>query len=70
METAVVYDFMERKRMVEQFKFSSRKQYEDELARLILLTSNPRKKKNDPDYEKQYEEVMEEYLRFSAQDDA
>ena len=42
----------------ENFCFSNRKEYEDELVRLLKTCSKSKKKKE------RYEELLEEYLRF------
>jgi hypothetical protein len=55
----------------EKFRFVSRKQYEDEIKRLISLTGLPRKKLttmgHDPSaLDEMYEALVEEYVCFCS----
>lgn len=46
------------------FRFSTKQEYEEEMKR-IIVTQNSRRKR-DVNLEEQYEELVEEYLKFCA----
>jgi hypothetical protein len=45
-----------------EFRFATKKEYEDEMKRLIVSKNS--KRKRDVSLEEQYEELVEEYLKF------
>lgn len=53
------------------FRFGSRKEYEEEMKRVISLKNSPRKLKGaDPEeLEEIYEVLVEEYLSFCASEE-
>lgn len=55
----------------EEFRFNSKKEYEDEIKRLISAKSSisKKKKKNQEMLDETYELLIEEYLRFCAKED-
>jgi len=57
-----------------EFRFSSKAEYEDELAKILKFTnvaeksSDPLSNKRVKKFEKMYEDLIEEYLRFCSDD--
>ena len=57
-----------------ELRFSSKAEYEDELAKILKFTnvaeksSDPLSNKRVKKFEKMYEDLIEEYLRFCSDD--
>jgi hypothetical protein len=50
--------------MNDDFKFSTRKEYEDEVKRLLFEIKKHARKNKKENFEEQYDLLIEEYVRF------